>query len=233
MDFTLLKKYYANECEKWLRNHPGRTITVFQIFTPAYLKAATLSCAGQSFKVTGIEPYDPVVFTEADFLASSVTDREQVTSEAVISESEPQPSTSGVVKVNSPQTDKTTDATKKSTTLTAVENICPIPKAADRKTSDNRKRKKSDIISSSPYKIEVENQMALQKKPKLKLDAKNTQSKFPKLPQKRRYVGAVDVKKYTRSLSRKIGSSAQCAGNGGMKLYWLLRPRTVYVRFVH
>lgn len=182
---TVLKKYFANECEKWLRNHPGRAITVFQmvgIFTPAYLKAATLSCAAQSFKVTGIEPYDPDVFTEADFLASSVTDRALITSEAVFPEPEPQPSTSSSVELNSPFIDRPTDATEKSSILKAVKNIFPYPKAVDRKTTINRKRKKSDIISSSPYKKEIENQIALQKKPKLKLDGKNTRSKQFKIP---------------------------------------------------
>lgn len=74
-----LKRFYSNECEKWLRNNPGRTITVFQmckIFTPSFLKAATPACAAESFKTTGIWPYNPDVFSEADFLASSVTERE-------------------------------------------------------------------------------------------------------------------------------------------------------------
>ncbi|XP_049869645.1 uncharacterized protein LOC126369338 [Pectinophora gossypiella] len=76
---TVLKKYFANECEKWMRNHPGRAITVFQItaiFNAAFGKAATIACATESFKTTGIWPYNPDVFSEADFLASAVTDRE-------------------------------------------------------------------------------------------------------------------------------------------------------------
>ncbi|KAJ2945164.1 hypothetical protein O0L34_g9227 [Tuta absoluta] len=76
---SVLKKYFSNECEKWLRNHPGRAITVFQmakIFTPAFYKAATPACAAECFKTTGIWPYNPDVFSEADFLACSVTERE-------------------------------------------------------------------------------------------------------------------------------------------------------------
>lgn len=76
------------------------------IFTPAYLKAATLTRAVQSFKVTGIESYDPDVFTEANFLASSVTDRKPV-----IAESEPRPSMSSSVDVNSSHYERPTDAT--------------------------------------------------------------------------------------------------------------------------
>lgn len=65
-----------------IRINPGRTITVFQmckIFTPAFLKAATPACATESFRSTGIWPLNPDVFTEADFLASSVTERENET----------------------------------------------------------------------------------------------------------------------------------------------------------
>lgn len=74
-----LKIFYAAECEKWMRNHPGRGITVYQIariLTPAYLKAATPSNAIQSFKISGIQPFNPDIFGEEDFLASAVTDRQ-------------------------------------------------------------------------------------------------------------------------------------------------------------
>ena len=39
-----LSTYYNQECEKWLRSHPGRVITMFQlgaIFGSAYIRAAT------------------------------------------------------------------------------------------------------------------------------------------------------------------------------------------------
>jgi hypothetical protein len=46
--FGALKKYYSTECEKWMKNHPGRVITVYQkagIFGPAYSKTATIANA--------------------------------------------------------------------------------------------------------------------------------------------------------------------------------------------
>ena len=73
-----LKIYYAAECEKWMRNHAGRLVTVYkiaQILTPAYLKAATPANAIQSFKISGIQPFNPDIFSEEDFLASAVTER--------------------------------------------------------------------------------------------------------------------------------------------------------------
>ncbi|XP_045768126.1 uncharacterized protein LOC123869306 isoform X1 [Maniola jurtina] len=76
--YNSLKIFYASECEKWMRNHPGRVITVYQIaqiLTPAYLRAATPANAIQSFKITGIQPFNPDIFGEEDFLASAVTER--------------------------------------------------------------------------------------------------------------------------------------------------------------
>lgn len=76
--FSPLKKYYSVECENWMRNHPGRTITTFQItsiFAPAYAKTATIANAIEGFKVTGIWPFNNEIFSDADFLASSVTER--------------------------------------------------------------------------------------------------------------------------------------------------------------
>ena len=76
--FGPLKKFYSNECEKWLTNHPGRVITVYQIasiFAPAYCKAATITNAIEGFKVTGICPFNNDIFTEADFMATYVTER--------------------------------------------------------------------------------------------------------------------------------------------------------------
>lgn len=76
--FSPLKKYYSAECENWMRNHPGRTITTFQvasIFTPAFAKTATIANAMEGFKVTGIWPFNGALFSDVDFLASSVTER--------------------------------------------------------------------------------------------------------------------------------------------------------------
>lgn len=41
----------------------------------AFYDAATVSCGVDSFKTTGIWPWNPDVFTEADFMASTVTER--------------------------------------------------------------------------------------------------------------------------------------------------------------
>ena len=72
-----LKTYLDQAITKWLRHHPGRVVTQFQlaaIFGEAYAKAATMTTSINGFRRTGIYPTDRHVFEECDFDASLVTD---------------------------------------------------------------------------------------------------------------------------------------------------------------
>ena len=74
--FKPLKNYYYQEVPKWLRNHPGRAVTQYQIsqlFGFAYGKAASIAFNG--FRKAGIYPLDRDVFEEADFLPAEVSDK--------------------------------------------------------------------------------------------------------------------------------------------------------------
>ena len=82
-----LNTYIDQVITKWLRNHPGRVITQFQlaaIFGKAYIKAATMRMAMNGFRRTRIYPTDRHIFEESNFDASLVTDiPEEHTSSAV------------------------------------------------------------------------------------------------------------------------------------------------------
>ncbi|CAH1963196.1 unnamed protein product [Acanthoscelides obtectus] len=72
-----LSVYYDQACSNWLRSHPGRIITTFQIseiFAHAYIQAETMATAINAFKKCGIWPFDQSNFTDSDFLAASTTD---------------------------------------------------------------------------------------------------------------------------------------------------------------
>lgn len=74
-----LSAYYGQEIKIWLRSNPGRVVTHFQIarlLGTADAKAATLEMAINSFAKTGILPLNENVFTDVDFAASDVTERE-------------------------------------------------------------------------------------------------------------------------------------------------------------
>jgi hypothetical protein len=69
-----LKTFYCQEIEKWLRSHPGRVVTVYQIgelFGNAYKRAATSEIAANGFQATGLFPCDKNIFRPYDFPLSS------------------------------------------------------------------------------------------------------------------------------------------------------------------
>lgn len=75
--FGPLKVYYNQECTTWLKNHPGRVITSYQIgelFAIAYCKAATVKNAVSGFSKTGISPFNPDIFPDHLFAPADTTD---------------------------------------------------------------------------------------------------------------------------------------------------------------
>lgn len=76
--FGPLKSAYAEECDKWHVNNPGRPITMFQIaelFANAYSRIASIERAIKAFEICGIFPYNPHVFSEEEFAPATVTDQ--------------------------------------------------------------------------------------------------------------------------------------------------------------
>ena len=75
-----LSTYYSQEIEVWLRNNPGKVVTLYQIsrlFGSVYLKTATPNNAIQGFSKSGIYPVNRYVFTDDMFSASFPTDIHQ------------------------------------------------------------------------------------------------------------------------------------------------------------
>ncbi|KAJ2937666.1 hypothetical protein O0L34_g17476 [Tuta absoluta] len=72
------KVFYNTAVDSWLLRNPGKQMTIYNIAEcvgQAYPKAMTPINITSAFRKCGIFPYDPDVFTEIDFLPSSVTDR--------------------------------------------------------------------------------------------------------------------------------------------------------------
>ncbi|KAG5865858.1 hypothetical protein JTB14_033025 [Gonioctena quinquepunctata] len=73
-----LSSYYSQGVQNWLRNNPGKVVTIHdisEIFGQAYIRAVTLENALSGFKKTGIYPYDNNIFPGMAFAAAEVTDR--------------------------------------------------------------------------------------------------------------------------------------------------------------
>nr|XP_034194535.1 uncharacterized protein LOC117610815 [Osmia lignaria] len=71
-----LSTYYDQTITTWLRSNPGRVVTPFQVaeFGKAFTQTATMLTATNAFRKCGIWLYDPMTFTEVDFIASATTD---------------------------------------------------------------------------------------------------------------------------------------------------------------
>lgn len=143
---------------------------------PAFSESFTISNICKSFEKTGIYPFNSKIFTDDDFLPSSITDRPDPTSiinqdtPLVVSQSKGdlpqndnildqpstsfdpnQPSTSGIVKRN------TTEEGREELGIVSPEMLRPYPTAPLRKKSrtGGRKKGKCSIITDTPEKDEL------------------------------------------------------------------------------
>ncbi|KAJ8352235.1 hypothetical protein SKAU_G00237110 [Synaphobranchus kaupii] len=72
-----LKRYINSTMDFWLKMHPGRTITIYDlpsIVATALPAAATPANIMSGFRCTGIWPLDPHIFQDVDFSPAFVTD---------------------------------------------------------------------------------------------------------------------------------------------------------------
>ncbi|KAJ8895869.1 hypothetical protein PR048_001209, partial [Dryococelus australis] len=67
-----LSHYLYMALEKWMSNHPGRVVTLFQIGYTSVNHIYKPSING--FRKTGIVPYNPDFFTDIDFAAAKTTE---------------------------------------------------------------------------------------------------------------------------------------------------------------
>lgn len=75
--FAPLGTYYDESMRSWMRKHPGRAVTTWQVaelFGEAYGKAASVGIAMSGFRASGLWPLNLGVFCDADFSAAAVTD---------------------------------------------------------------------------------------------------------------------------------------------------------------
>ena len=75
--FGPFKKYLSGAQDAWLRKNPGKAITIYDIpKVVSDLLPFAMTCTNitKGFQKTGTYPYNPIIFTDDDFLPSFVTD---------------------------------------------------------------------------------------------------------------------------------------------------------------
>lgn len=168
-----LKTYYAQAIETWLRNNPGRTVTVRQVgmlFGEAYNKAATMQNSVNAFKKTGLFPCNRHVFNAAEFglcddsdliVETSANIDLNVADSSIMIEDETNPDVSN--RSTSPIPGCSYDMPPKSNVSSSIVSplkINPIPISP--KTSRCTRAGSASLITFSPYKRKIEE--ALKKK---------------------------------------------------------------------
>lgn len=173
------KSYYNHAVDSWLQNHPGRTLTIYdvsQCIGLAFEKSMTQKNITAGFKATGIFPFDRDIFTDDDFLVSDVTNRQEnnqalnlqntnsVNESHVTTVSETEEKVTGE---NDLQVNANLQETQQNCTNTyfSPEDIRGYPKAQERKVVENKRYKaKSTIITDTPERNEIEMKRKLAKR---------------------------------------------------------------------
>lgn len=73
-----LSAYYEQEVRRWLVNHPGRVVTIYQVgklFNGAFTRAASVENAVKGFEKSGICPFNRNIFPDHLFAPSETTER--------------------------------------------------------------------------------------------------------------------------------------------------------------
>lgn len=73
-----LKTYYNRAMDGWMRSHPGRTVSIYEVselVKQAFLSAMSPTNITSGFRATGIYPFNRDIFPEEDYAPSMVTDR--------------------------------------------------------------------------------------------------------------------------------------------------------------
>lgn len=86
-EYGPFKKYLSSAQGTWMRKNPGKSMTIYnilQLVSEARTKALAPTTITNGFKVSGIVPFNREIFTEEDFLPSTVTESLQVQQESIV-----------------------------------------------------------------------------------------------------------------------------------------------------
>ncbi|KAH9632846.1 hypothetical protein HF086_013633 [Spodoptera exigua] len=164
--FAPLKTYFNQAISKWLKNHPGRVVTQFQIaglFNEAYGKAATVQNACNGFKSTGIWPLNPEIFPDYMYEPAETTNIPLVDEEAPHATTFNDISDAQTIAFTQPvdnpvQSTSTSEYPSSCTLAVPLEEISPLPRGRFISGQGKRKvkaRQTSLVLTSTPNMEEI------------------------------------------------------------------------------
>ncbi|XP_065665564.1 uncharacterized protein LOC136086990 [Hydra vulgaris] len=197
-----LKRYYNTACDDWVVSNPRPMIIydIAAVVRKAYAQAFTLSNISAGFAVAGIEPFNPNIFSDNEFLASYVTDRpEPITAnpspgiidpvsaivhapafnQSLMSSLSSRPACS-VLPIQ-PISDPVSQLSSVSINIShqaSLEKIRPFPKAGSRKFIKGRKRQRTRILTDTPVRNELNRLQEMKKKSQSKKKKYEKQNKI-------------------------------------------------------
>lgn len=170
--FAPLENYYSQEVRVWLKEHPGRTVSIYQIaslFAKAYNKAATVGIALSGFRATGIYPLNPNIFPDYLYLPSAATDipedgqiNEQQSNNETKAQTDPlncdsTASISGNLSAQSHSKNEETDVS------VILKELSPVPVASASTSRRQKKNSYQSVLTESPFLNELKEKEAEKK----------------------------------------------------------------------
>lgn len=174
--FGPFKRAYARALDDWMRSHPNKTITIYDI--PGLVAQAQMASflprnIISGFQSTGIYPLNRDIFTDEDFRAAELTDREnpiQAANPVALADPVDVPDHLEAAAEHQTESDdpddhvplsrlQTNSVPARTSDIASIEpekayvspkEIVPYPKAPPRKTKGGRKRGSTKIITDTP-----------------------------------------------------------------------------------
>lgn len=188
--FKPMSTYYTQAIETWMRTNPGRAVTQYQVsqlIKEAYERAATIGNIANGFRASGIWPINRNIFQDHHFAPAEAllaicteSNKQQNLTTSISSQSgqlsvPPTPLESTVTPISRPSTPcmnvvampstSKLDNTSMLEQMKANLNILsPIPK--NRMPNKGRGAQKAAVLTSSPYKNDLEVSQQRRKQPK-------------------------------------------------------------------